>query len=164
MPKQTYKRKRTNKRKQTYKRKHRGGIGRYKEPRCSQKIVSEARIKCVKICRQTKKSIANEKELLRLNKNYDAYILKMCKADDNYDCIQKHREGDPVFEELIRLESATGEYDESCRNKHCTKEELNRLDDCIDLGEEQCRIKYDKLIKKSKHKILPLAECNPELL
>ena len=102
--------------------------------------------------------MADEKALLKMNKQYDAFLAKTCK-DDDYECIQKNREGNPLFDKLIKFEGAIGKYKDACMSKHCTKEELGRLDVCIDLGEEQCRAKYADLIKKSKKKILPLADC-----
>jgi len=154
--KKTYKLKKHRKlKKRTYK-KHRGG--RYKEMLCSQAIVSAARVKCVKTCKKKKEDMANEKEMAKLNKQYDAFLAKTCKTDD-YDCIQKHREGNPLFDQIIKLEAKGGKMRDACMKKHCSKDELNRLDYCIDLGEEQCRVKYADLIKKSKKKILPLADC-----
>jgi hypothetical protein len=153
MPRKTLKKQRKP-RKRTYKKKQKGG----KEMICSQAIVSAARVKCVKICKKKKEDIANEKALVKLNKQYDAFLAKMCKAED-YECIQKHREGNPLFDKIIKLEAKSGKMRDACMNKQCTKEELNRLDDCIDLGEEQCRVKYADLIKKSKQNILPLKDC-----
>jgi hypothetical protein len=154
--KKTYKLKKQRKlKKRTYK-KQRGG--RFKEMLCSQAIVSAARVKCVKTCKKKKEDMANEKEMAKLNKQYDAFLAKTCKADD-YDCIQKHREGNPLFDQIIKLEAKGGKMRDACMKKHCSKDELNRLDHCIDLGEEQCRVKYADLIKKSKKKILPLADC-----
>ena len=150
MPRKTLKKQRKLKKK-TYKRKK----GGFKEMLCSQAIVSAARVKCVKTCK-------NEKALAKLNKQYDAFLAKTCK-DDDYECIQKNREGNPLFDKLIKFEGAIGKYKDACMSKHCTKEELGRLDVCIDLGEEQCRAKYADLIKKSKKKILPLADCTRNL-
>ena len=135
--------------------------GKYKEMMCSQAIVSEPLTTCVKKCK-TKKYMADEKALLKMNKQYDAFLAKTCK-DDDYECIQKNREGNPLFDKLIKFEGAIGKYKDACMSKHCTKEELGRLDVCIDLGEEQCRAKYADLIKKSKKKILPLADCTRNL-
>ena len=153
--KKTYKLKKHRKlKKRTYKRKK----GGFKEMWCSQAIVSAARVKCVKTCKKKKEDMANEKEMAKLNKQYEAFLAKTCKADD-YDCIQKHREGNPTFDQIIKLEAKGGKMRDACMKKHCSNDELNRLDHCIDLGEEQCRVKYADLIKKSKKKILPLADC-----
>jgi hypothetical protein len=154
MSRKTYKKTKQLK-KRTYKKKQ---GGRYKEMWCSQAIVSAARVKCVKTCRKTKEDSAIEKKMAKLNKQYDAFLAKTCKAED-YDCIQKHREGNPLFDQLIKLEAKGGKMRDACMSKHCSKEELNRLFDCIELGEEQCRVKYADLIKKSKKKILPLDVC-----
>ena len=131
--------------------------GGYKEMLCSQAIVSQARANCWKKCK-TKKYVADEKALVKMKKQYEAFLSKMCKAE-HYDCIQTHREGNPLFDKIITLENKIGKNSDECIRKHCTKEELNRLDTCIDLGEEQCRVKYADLIKKSKKKILPLEVC-----
>jgi len=135
--------------------------GKYKEMMCSQAIVSAARVKCWKKCK-TKKYMADEKALLKMNKQYDAFLAKTCK-DDDYECIQKNRKGNPLFDQIIQLEAKSGKMSDACMSKHCTKEELGRLNVCIDLGEEQCRAKYADLIKKSKKKILPLADCTRNL-
>ena len=90
--------------------------------------------------------------MAKLNKQYDAFLAKTCKADD-YDCIQKHREGNPLFDHLIKLETKSGKMLDACINKYCNRKKIDRLlDDCIDLGEEQCRVKYSDLIKKVKRK------------
>jgi len=64
----------------------------------------------------------------------------------------------------LKLEKEIADQDKvfnDCRDKHCKK--VNYLDDCMDLGEEKCRIKYKDLIenikKTKKQQILPLADC-----
>jgi hypothetical protein len=154
MPRKTLKRQRKLK-KRTYKRKK----GGFKEMWCSQAIVSAPLTTCVKICKKKKEDIADEKALAKLNKQYDAFLAKTCKADD-FECVQKNREGNPLFDQIIQLEANIGKNKDACMKKNCDKKKLHRiLDDCIDLGEEQCRVKYAALIKKSKKKILPLADC-----
>ena len=139
-----------------------GGRGKYKDMWCSQAIVSQARVKCVKTCRKKKQYKADTKKELQLNKQYDAFLAKTCKADDDDSgCIQKNREGNPLFDQIIKLERKNGKFMDTCMSKECSKDELERLQDCINLGEEQCRAKYADLIKKSKKKILPLEVCNP---
>lgn len=133
--------------------------GKYKEILCSQAIVSQARVKCVKTCRKKKQYKADTKEERKLNKQYDAFLAKTCKDDEGSDCIQKNRQGNPLFDKIIKLEKKNGKFMDNCMSKECTKDELERLDDCIELGEEQCRVKYADLIKKSKKKILPLEVC-----
>ena len=56
--------------------------------------------------------------MAKLNKQYDAFLAKTCKADD-YDCIQKHRDGNPLFDHLIKLEakSSKGTICSCCGNK-----------------------------------------------
>jgi hypothetical protein len=65
-----------------------------------------------------------------------------------------------LFEKILKLEEQISTRD--CDKKNCKKEGLI-ADDCIDLGEEQCRIKYKDLIetmqKTKGKKILPLADC-----
>jgi len=153
MPHKTLKKRKLKKR--TYKKQG----GRNKELWCSQSIHREPLTKSVKICRKKKENSAIEKEMAKLNKEYYAFLDKTCKADD-YVCRQKHREGNPLFDHLIKLETKSGKMLGACINKYCNRKELDRLlDDCIHLGEEQCRIKYADLIKKSKKKILPLEKC-----
>lgn len=144
------------------KKRTRGGGSRYKEMWCSQAIVSAARVKCVKTCRKNKQYKADTKEERKLNKQYDDFLAKTCK-DDDYDCIQTNRQGNPLFTKIIKLEKKNGKFMDKCMHQHCSKDELVRLDDCIDLGEEKCRVKYADLIKKSKKKILPLEVCDPKM-
>jgi hypothetical protein len=157
MPRKTHRKKNRKLKKRTYKKQG----GKYKEMMCSQAIVNEATRKCWEKCK-TKKYMADEKALLKMNKQYDAFLAKTCK-DDDYECIQKNRKGNPLFDQIIQLEAKSGKMSDACMSKHCTKEELGRLNVCIDLGEEQCRAKYADLIKKSKKKILPLADCTRNL-
>ena len=149
----------SKRKKTTKKQKGGGGAGQYKEMLCSQAIVSQARVKCVKTCRKNKQYKAATKAERKLNKQYDDFLAKTCKADESSDCIQKNREGNPLFDKIIELERKNGKFMDTCMSKECSKDELERLGDCIDLGEEKCRVKYAAFIKKSKKKILPLAVC-----
>ena len=80
------------------------------------------------------------------------------KTDKDYKCNNEQRKG-KLFKSILKLEDETSTT--KCEEKNCAK--VNYMDDCIDLGEEQCRIKYKDLIenieKTKKKKILPLSDC-----
>jgi N-dimethylarginine dimethylaminohydrolase len=126
---------------------------------CSQAIVGEKRVQCVATCRKDSAILKKEKALTQLNKEYEDFLKKMCKSEEDFACIQKHREGNTMFDQISRLEKELSQLQEDCRYKHCSKEEMTRMEDCADLGEEKCRTKYADLIQKSAHKILPLDYC-----
>ena len=172
----TYKRKtyksKTYKRK-TYKRKNktRGGK-KYKLLACSQSIVNLPRMDCLeKHCTGSKKYKDGIKKLAKLNEEHDAFVAKKCnieldkygqlwpETEEEYQCNSDQRKG-KRFQEILKLEGETATR--KCQEKHCAKEEAI-VDDCVDLEEEQCRIKYKDLIeemrKTKKRKILPLEQC-----
>ena len=108
--------------------------------------------------------MADEKALLKMNKQYDAFLAKTCK-DDDYECIQKNREGNPLFDQIIQLEAKSGKMSDACMKKYCDKKKLHRiLNDCIDLGEEQCRAKYADLIKKKQKENLAVGGLHTQPL
>jgi len=143
--------------------------GKYKEIWCSQSIVNLPRMECLKKnCTGTKKYKDNVKKLAKLNKQYDTMVSKKCnikmspgkyaeltpETDEQWDCLRSQRK-DKLFKTILKLENETNT--QKCEKKHCGK--LNYMDDCMDLGEEECRKKYKNVIEKQKQKILPLKKC-----
>ena len=121
-----------------------------------------------KNCTGTKKYKDNVKKLAKLNKQYDTMVSKKCnikmspgkygeltpETDEQWDCLRSQRK-DKLFKTILKLENETNTH--KCEKKHCGK--LNYMDDCMDLGEEECRKKYKNVIEKQKQKILPLEKC-----
>lgn len=143
--------------------------GKYKKVWCSQSIVNLPRMECVKKnCTGTKKYKDNVKKLAKLNKQYYTMVSNKCnikitpgkygeldpETDEQWDCLRSQRKT-KLFKTLLKLEDETSL--QKCEKKHCG--ELNYMDDCIDLGEEECRKKYKDIIEKQKQKILPLKKC-----
>ena len=143
--------------------------GKYKEIWCSQSIVNLPRMECLKKnCTGTKKYKDNVKKLAKLNKQYDTMVSKKCnikmspgkyaeltpETDEQWDCFRSQRK-DKLYKTILKLENETNTH--KCEKKHCGK--LNYMDDCMDLGEEECRKKYKNVIEKQKQKILPLEKC-----
>jgi hypothetical protein len=150
--------------------KNQKGGKKYEIMQCSQEIVNLPRMDCLKKnCTGTKKYKDNVKKLSKLNYQHDKFVAKTCnlkfnksgvyvETDEDYKCNREQRKG-KLFESILKLEDETSTS--KCEEKHCAK--VNYMDDCIDLGEEQCRIKYKDLIenieKTKKKKILPLSDC-----
>jgi len=143
--------------------------GKYKEIWCSQSIVNLPRMECLKKnCTGTKKYKDNFKKLAKLIKQYDTMVSKKCnikkssdkyfelapETDEQWDCLRSQRK-DKLFKTILKLENETNTH--KCEKKHCGK--LNYIDDCMDLGEEECRKKYKNVIEKQKQKIFPLEKC-----
>jgi DNA-binding beta-propeller fold protein YncE len=147
------------------------GGKKYKIMQCSQVIVGIPRSECLtKHCTGTKKFKNNMKKLSKLNYQHDKFVAKTCnlkfdktgvfaETEEDYKCNSEQRKG-KLFETILKLEKETSYR--KCEEKHCAKEDKMDID-CMDLGEEQCRIKYKDLIenieKTKKKKILPLADC-----
>ena len=144
------------------------GGKKYKEVWCSQSIVNLPRMKCLKENCTGKEYKDNIKKLEKLNKHYDTMVSKKCnikmssgkygelepETDEQWDCLRSQRK-DKLFKTILNLENKTDKH--KCEKKHCKK--LNYIDDCMDLGEEECRTKYKDIIEKQKQKILPLEKC-----
>jgi hypothetical protein len=151
--------------------KNQKGGKKYEPMLCSQSIVGIPRGECMeKYCTGSQKYKDNMKKLSKLNYLQDANVAKKCNlkfdetgvfavTDEDYKCNSEQRKG-KLFETILKLEKETATR--KCEEKYCTKED-KMGDDCMDLGEEQCRIKYKDLIenieKTKKKKILPLADC-----
>ena len=151
--------------------KKQSGGKKYKPMMCSQAIVGIARGECMeKHCTGSKQHKDNMKKLLQLNYQHDSIVAKKCNlridstgvyavTDEDFKCNREQRKG-KLFETILKLEDETSTH--KCEEKHCAKEEKIG-DDCMDLGEEQCRIKYKDMIeniqKTKKKKILPLDKC-----
>jgi hypothetical protein len=149
------------------------GGKKYKTIWCSQSIVNLPRMDCLKKkCGFDSKKYKDDlKKLAALNKQHDKFVAKTCNIPTNkygellpdtpeqWDCNSKERKG-KLFNEILNLEKEISTR--KCEEKHCKKEGIVE-DDCMDLGEEQCRIKYKDLIenirKTKKRKILPLDVC-----
>jgi hypothetical protein len=147
------------------------GGKKYEIMQCSQAIVGVPRMECMKKhCTGSKKYKDDVKKLSKLNYQFDKFVGKQCnlkfdkygvypETDEDYKCNSAQRKG-KLFKSILKLEEETSTR--KCEEKNCTKED-KMGDDCMDLGEEQCRIKYKDLIenieKKKKKKILPLADC-----
>ena len=164
--------------KNNYKRKSRSrkvknqkGGKKYKTMWCSQAIVNLPRMDCLKKhCTGTKKYKDDVKKLVKLNKQHDKFVSKKCnikidtlgelspETPEQWKCNSIQRKG-KLFKNILKLEKETSTS--KCEEKNCAN--VNYMHDCIDLGEEQCRIKYKDVIeniKKTKKKtILPLEEC-----
>jgi len=164
--------------KNTYKRKSRSrkvknqkGGKKYKTMWCSQAIVNLPRMDCLKKhCTGTKKYKDDVKKLVKLNKQHDKFVSKKCniKIDalgelspdtpEQWKCNSIQRKS-KLFKNILKLEKEISTS--KCEEKNCAN--VNYMHDCIDLGEEQCRIKYKDVIeniKKTKKKtILPLEAC-----
>jgi len=145
------------------------GGKKYKEVWCSQSIVNLPRMECLKKnCTGSKEYKDNIKKLEKLNKHYDTMVSKKCnikmssgkygelepETDEQWNCLRSQRK-DKLFKTILNLENKTDMH--KCEKKHCKK--LNYIDDCMDLGEEECRTKYKDVIEKQKQKILPLEKC-----
>jgi hypothetical protein len=146
------------------------GGKKYKTMWCSQAIVNLPRMDCLKkncIGSQTYKN--KVKKLSQLNYEHDKFVAKKCNfkfdkygvhpiTDEDYKCNSEQR-NNKLFKNILKLENETSYT--KCEKKHCSK--VSYMDDCIDLGEEQCRDKYKDVIetirKTKKRKILPLEEC-----
>ena len=143
--------------------------GKYKKIWCSQSIVNLPRMECLKQnCTGSKEYKDNIKKLAKLNKQYDTMVSKKCnikmptskydelspETDEQWDCLRSQRK-DKLFKTILKLEKETN-FDK-CEKKHCGK--LDYIDDCEDLGEEECRKKYKDIIENQKQKILPLEKC-----
>ena len=137
----------------------RGGK-KYKELWCSQSIVNIPRMECFKKKCGFKAGFKDKKskKLHKLNKQYDKFLDKECglfklEHDKWEDCAQRNRDGNKLFEQIRKLE-----HEQSvCENK--CKSHSDIMDDCMELGEQQCRIKYKDLISKQKRKIIPIEKC-----
>ena len=150
-----------------------GGGKQNKTIVCSQEFVNLPRMDCLNKNCFTKKYKDSEKKLVKLNKQHDAFVAKTCnieisknyqlnpKTPEQWDCNNSQRKG-KLFENILKLEDEINFT--PCEKKHCGK--LDYMDKCIDLGEEQCRIKYKDVIeniRKTKNKIIsPLEECVPK--
>ena len=161
----TMKRTKSRKNKKT-----RGGGKQTKNIVCSQEIVNLPRMDCLQKNCFTKKYKDSEKKLVKLNKQHDAFVAKTCnieilknyelnpKTDEQWNCLRDQRKG-KLFKNILKLEKEINFT--PCEKKHCSK--LDYMDKCIDLGEEQCRIKYKDVIenirKTKKKNISPLEEC-----
>lgn len=145
---------------------------RTKFPNCSQSMVSLAQEDCVKKhCPVTKKYKADKKKLAQLNTELNKAVAKTCNIEQDeygeiwpegekqYACSSEQRKG-PLFENILKLEKDTSTF--ACRAKNC--KDVDYRSDCIDLGEEKCRQKYDGLIKslekKKKIKMASLEICS----
>lgn len=177
MPKISQKRKNISKSKTSSKfrkTKNQNGGKKYKEIWCSQSIVNIPRMECIKKhCTSSKKYKDAVIKLAKLNKEYDEFVSKKCNIRINYDyggelwpetdeqhkCSSEQRKS-KLFKNILKLEKEVSIH--KCEDKHCAKEKKYK-DECTDLGEEQCRIKYKDLIenmKKTKNKkILSLKKC-----
>lgn len=146
---------------------------KYKEMWCSQSIVNLPRMDCLNKNCFTKKYKDSEKKLLKLKKEYDAFVSKKCnikftkdygynelnpKTPEELECSNTQRKG-KLFKNILKLEDEINFT--PCEKKHCGK--LDYISDCIDIGEEECRIKYKDVIenmrKTKKRTILPLEKC-----
>jgi hypothetical protein len=145
------------------------GGKKYKEVWCSQSIVNLPHMKCLKKnCTGSKEYKDNIKKLEKLNKHYDTMVSKKCnikmssgkygelepETDEQWNCLRSQRK-DKLFKTILNLENKTDMH--KCEKKHCGN--LNYIDDCMDLGEAECRKKYKDIIEKQKQKILPLEKC-----
>ena len=145
------------------------GGKKYKEVWCSQSIVNLPRMECLKKnCTGSKEYKDNIKKLEKLNKHYDTMVSKKCnikmssgkygelepETDEQWDCLRSQRK-DKLFKTILNLENKTDKH--KCEKKHCGN--LNYIDNCMDLGEAECRKKYKDIIEKQKQKILPLEKC-----
>ena len=152
------------------KRKIQSGGKKYKEMLCSQSIVNIPRMDCLKKhCTGTKKYKDDVKQLSKLNYQHDKSVAKKCnikfdkygvypETPEDYKCNSDQRKS-KLFKRILKLEDETSTN--KCEEKNCSK--VNYMFDCIELGEEKCRIKYKDLIetirKTKKKTILPLADC-----
>ena len=144
------------------------GGKKYKEVWCSQSIVNLPRMECLKENCTGKEYKDNIKKLEKLNKHYDTMVSKKCnikmssgkygelepETDEQWDCLRSQRK-DKLFKTILNLENKTDKH--KCEKKHCGN--LNYIDNCMDLGEAECRKKYKDIIEKQKQKILPLEKC-----
>ena len=146
---------------------------KYKALTCSQAILSLKRGDCLtaKCGLNSKKYKDGLKQLAAANKAYNQMYAKTCKVKKNvygeleaqtpeqFACSDKSRKS-KLFKKILALEKSTSLF--PCEKKHCSQHEAI-VDDCADLGEEQCRLKYKDLIeeiqKTKKTKILPLEKC-----
>ena len=146
---------------------------KYKALTCSQAILSLKRGDCLteKCGLNSKKYKDGLKQLAAANKAYNKMYAKTCKVKKNvygeleavtpeqFACSDKSRKS-KLFKNILALEKSTSLF--PCEKKHCSQHEAI-IDDCADLGEEQCRLKYKDLIaeiqKTKKTKILPLEKC-----
>lgn len=128
--------------------------GGSKEIVCAQTILNIPRLECLKNCNT--KSINDNIEYDKLNKEYDIMVEKECKPDD-FNCIQKTKKS-KLYKTLIDLESKISKDKDACISKNCSEDNAAYFD-CINLGEAKCRSKYNPIIKKyNKHKLLSV-EC-----
>lgn len=163
--------------KKTYKRKiKQTGGKKYKKMWCSQAITNLPRMDCLeKKCMVGSKKYKDDlKKLAKLNQQHDKFVAKKCNiptdkygelcpdTPEQWECNRAQR-NTPLFKDILKLEEQISYFD--CDKKNCKKEGLI-ADDCMDLGEEECRIKYKDLIenmrKTKKRKILPLEDCMRE--
>jgi len=143
-------------------------VGKYEPILCANTIVNLPTKECsVKHCTSSKQYKDNVKKLTKLNKQYYASVAKKCKIDiDNYDMGEKWtpeqmkcdfaQQKTTLYKNMLKLENQTDIS--NCIDTHCLKEK-NIADDCIEMEEEQCRIKYKDIIENSKQKILPIDKC-----
>jgi len=151
--------------------KNQKGGEKYKEIWCSQSIVGIPRGDCSKkYCTGNKKYKDGMKKLSKLNYEHDKFVAKTCnikfdkygvypETDEEYKCNSDQRKG-KLFETILKLEKDTSIH--KCLENNCAKGD-KMADDCMDLGEQLCRIKYKDVIenvkKTKKQTILPLEEC-----
>jgi hypothetical protein len=145
---------------------------RTKFPNCSQTMVSFPLGDCMKKnCTGSKKYKADMKKLTQLRTKDKGNVAKKCNIDvdkygelwpegeEQYDCLGKERES-PLFQNILKLEKETSKR--ACEEKYCG--DLDYFSDCVDLGEEKCRLKYKDLIesqeKKRKIKMESLERCS----
>jgi len=145
---------------------------RTKFPNCSQTMVNFPRMECLKKnCTGSKKYKADKKKLAQLNRTYDKGVAKKCNiemgkngellpnCEQQYACLGKERKG-PLFQNILKLEDETSTR--ACEEKYCG--DLDYLWDCINLGEQKCRLKYKDLIesqeKQRKIKMESLERCS----
>ena len=131
--------------------------GESKEVLCSQAIVNIPRLQCINKCK-TPDYFIKENQISKIDKLYGTQLKLNCKNNNDFDCNQKFREGKgkKLLDKLSQLEASLA----ICKDKNC-KQYNDKLNDCVELGEEKCRIKYKKLIEtlNPRYKILPLDKC-----